>query len=204
MEAEKKLRGAIYHFQRMEKAYLKNEENFIYELEAFLVKVRSVPDVLLEDFNEKLSLGISLEEELYPKTFEERARQLQNTQAISFIQWWKSKMEQIRSDKLGSILFGKRNISVHRKVVRPDLKKITLYETIRATTEYINIRKYDEKGNLIEDEKSLGIPPAPEEPKPPEVEWCFSEYPDENVLEVSRKILQTVKRFVEEAKSRFN
>jgi len=202
MEAEKKLRGAIYHLQRMEEAYLKNEENFIYELEAFLVKVISVPDVLLEDFNEKLSLGISLEEKLYPETFEERARELQNAQAMSFIQWWRSKMEQIRSDKLGSIFFGKRNISVHRKVVRPDLK-ITLYETIRIT-DSINIRKYDEKGNLIEDVKSLEIPPALEEPKPSEIEWCFSEYPDENVLEACKKILQTVKRFVEEAKSRFN
>jgi hypothetical protein len=36
------------------------------------------------------------------------------------------------------------------------------------------------------------------------MECCFSEYPDENVLEACRKILQTVKRFVEEAKSRFN
>ncbi|MEM0172551.1 MAG: hypothetical protein QXV57_08325 [Thermoproteota archaeon] len=46
----------------MEETYLKCEEHFIYELEAFLVKLRSVPDVLLEDFNEKFSLGISLDQ----------------------------------------------------------------------------------------------------------------------------------------------
>lgn len=42
MEAEKKLQGAIYHFQRMKETYLKYEENFIYELEAFLVKARAL------------------------------------------------------------------------------------------------------------------------------------------------------------------
>lgn len=204
MEAEKKLRGAIYHFQRMGEAYLKSEEEIlVYELEAFLVKVRSIPDVLLEDFNEKFSLGISLEEELYPKTFEDRARELQNTQAIGFIQWWNSKMNQIRSDQLGSILFKKRNISVHRKVVRPDHKEITMYDTIRLT-DSITIRKYDEKGDLIEELKSPETPPEPREPKSAEINWFFSEYRNENVLEISKKLLQMVKEFVEEAKSRFS
>lgn len=205
MEAEKKLRGATYHLQRMREMYLKNEENFIHELEAFLVKARSVPDVLLEDFNKKFSLGISLEAELSPKTFEDKARQLRNTSALDFIQWWKAKMNHIRSDPLGSIFFGwkgKRNISVHRKVVRPDLKKITLVETIHLT-ESVTIRKYDEKGNLIEESKSPEIPPKPIEPKPAEINWFFSEYPNENVFEVSKKLLDVVKGFVEEAKSRF-
>jgi ribosomal 30S subunit maturation factor RimM len=35
MEAERKLHGAAYHLQRMEEWYLKNDEYFIYELEAF-------------------------------------------------------------------------------------------------------------------------------------------------------------------------
>ena len=203
MEAEKKLLGAIYHLQRMEEFYLKNEEYFIHELEAFLVNVRSVPDVLLEDFNQKFSLRINLEEKLARKIFENRAKQMHNSQAISFIQWWKKKMDQIRSDKLGFILFGKRNISVHRKVVRPDLKKITIHETIRLT-DSVTIRKYDEKGNLIEELKSPQIPPEPIEQKPAEIGWFFSDYPNENVLEVSRKLLQIVKEFIEEAKSRFN
>jgi len=38
MEAERKIRGAVYHLRRMGKEYGKNEEAFIYELEAFLVK----------------------------------------------------------------------------------------------------------------------------------------------------------------------
>lgn len=203
MEAEKKLRGATYHLQRMKEMYLKNEENFIYELEAFLVKTRSIPDVLLEDFNQKFSLGMSLEKELNHKTFKERAQQLQNAQAISFIKWWKDKMKQIRSDSLGSILFGKRNISVHRKVVKPDLKKVTLHDNIRLT-DSVTVKKYDEKGKLIEEVKSPETSQKPPEPKPAEINWFFSEHPDENILEACKKLLEMIKGFIEEAKSRFN
>ena len=113
-------------------------------------------------------------------------------------------MDQIRSNPLGCVFFGrkgKRNISVHRKVVGPDLKKITLFETIRATAS-VTVRKYDEKGSLIEESSSSEIPPEPTEPKPAEINWFFSECPDENVLEVSKKLLGIVKEFVEDAKSR--
>lgn len=203
MEAEKKLRGAIYRLQRMEELYSKDDESFFYEFEDFLVRVRSVPDVLLEDFNKKFSLGISLEEKLYPQTFENRACQLGNTKAIDFIQFWKSEMKQIRCDRIGSMLLEKRDFAVHRGVVKPDLKKIEICETARGT-ESITLRKYDEKGNLIEEMKIPEIPLEPIEPKPPEMKWFFEEYPDEDVLEISKKFLQMVKRFIEKAKSQFN
>jgi len=202
MEADKKIQGATYHLQRMEDFYLKNWEYLIYELEAFLVTVRSVPDVLLEDYNVKFSLGISLGEQLYPKTFEDRARQLQNKQAINFIEWWKKKVNQIRSDKLGSLLFGKRNVSVHRKVVTPDLQKITLHEDIHIT-ESVIIRQYDTNGNLIKEIKSPESPPKPIKSKPAEIDWCFTDYPDDNVVDVSRKLLRIIQQYVEEAKRRF-
>jgi len=203
MEADKKLRGAFYHLQRMEQTYLKDEESFIYELEAFLVKLRSVLDVLLEDFNKKFGLGISLEEELYPSVFEERAQKLNNAEAMRFIKWWRDKKNLMRNGKFGSILFTKRNISVHRKVIRPDLKEIALYDVV-LPTDSVTIEKYDEKGNLIEELKTLPIPPRSVEPEPPKVDWYFNDFPEENVLEVSRKLYQIVKEFIEEAKAQFN
>ncbi|MEM1963269.1 MAG: hypothetical protein QXN23_06590 [Candidatus Caldarchaeum sp.] len=205
MEAQKKLEGAKYHFQRMEETYSKNEKHFTYELEAFLVKLRSVPDVLLQDFNEKFSLNINLEEKLDPKTFKERAEKMKNGQAIAFIQWWKENIDRMRSDKRGSILFSKRNISVHRKVLQPNLKKVNVFETI-TVTESIKIVKYDEEGRLVEEWKSPETPPKPREVKPTEIEinLFFSEYPEENVLEVCRMLLEMIEKFVEEAKNRFN
>ena len=125
--------------------------------------------------------------------FEEKAREIGNVQAINFIQWWKSKMSQIRSDKLTSVFFGKRNISVHRRVVRPDLKKNIHYETFNFT-DSVTIRKYDERGNLIEEVKSSQTIIEPEKHKPTEIDWYFLEDPDENVLEASRKLLEILKK----------
>jgi hypothetical protein len=199
MEAEKKLRGAEYHLRRMEKFYLKNEERFIYELEAFLVKARSVPDVLLEDFNKKYSLGISLEERLEPQIFEQKAKQQKNEKAIAFVEWWKSKKEELPL----RLFFSKRNMSVHRKQVTPDLKKVNLFEVSIAVCEEVTVEKYDEQGNLIEISKSSNAPPKVPEPKPAKIEWCFKDYPEESVLEVSRKLLNNIRTLVEEAKTRF-
>ena len=85
MEAEKKLKGAEYHLERMNELYLKNEAQFTHEFEAFLSKIRSVPDVMLEDFNRKFNMGISLDENLYPLYFERKAKKLNNQEAISLL-----------------------------------------------------------------------------------------------------------------------
>jgi hypothetical protein len=198
MEAEKKFSGALYHFQRMEEVYLKNEEKLTYELEAFLVKIRSIPDVLLEDFNQKFSLGIGLERKLTPKIFRKKAQELGGIQATEFIKWWEEKKREIESGPLGSILFKKRNISVHRKVVAPDLKRITLTATVDLS---YSITVKNEKGKIINE---LEMPPRSRKPEPQKIDWCFNEFPSEDVLGISKKLLQMVKEFIEEAKSRFN
>ncbi|HSQ49350.1 MAG TPA: hypothetical protein VLL96_06690 [Candidatus Deferrimicrobiaceae bacterium] len=122
MEAEKKFQGATYHLDKMSQLYLKNEEHFTYELDSFLSKIRSVPDVMLEDFNEKYKLGISLGENLYPDDFEMRAKKLGNKDALDFIKWWKKEIGKLWSSSSGPLLT-KRNISIHRKVITSDLKK---------------------------------------------------------------------------------
>ena len=203
MWAERKLLGAKYHLDRMKEMYLKNEEYFINELEAFLTKLRSVPDVLLEDFNQKFSLGISQKEYLSPKRFKEKAQRCQNNEALKFIKWWNNKMNRIRLSKFGKIFFEKRNLSIHRKVVRPDLKRIKTYKIIHIAPS-VTVKMYDEKGNLIERRESTETPLKFKESKPPEVSWHFKEYSDEDVLEISNEMFNMVKKFIEEARAQFN
>ncbi|MEM3488052.1 MAG: hypothetical protein QXO75_00075 [Nitrososphaerota archaeon] len=85
--------------------------------------------------------------------------------------------------QIGSIFLKKRNISVHRRVISPDLKKIKIFY-ISVATESLIIEKYNKNGKLIEKWTSPEMPPKPVEPKPAEIDWCFSEYPDKSVLEV--------------------
>ncbi|RLI12302.1 hypothetical protein DRO25_00420, partial [Candidatus Bathyarchaeota archaeon] len=71
-------------------------------------------------------------------------------------------------------------------------------------TDSVTVKKYDEKGKLIEEVKSPETSQKPPEPKPAEINWFFSEHPDENILEACKKLLEMIKGFIEEAKSRFN
>lgn len=175
---------------------MENEEQFTHEFEAFLTNARSIPDVMLEDFNNKFGLGISLEEKLTPNTFEKKAKQLKNQEAMAFIDWWKSRMEQVRSSALGP-LFDKRNIAIHRKTVKPDLKKINVIPKFSVA----EITVHDEKGNLVAKSSSIGS--KDEKPEPAEFEWSFIDYPNDNALGVSKKLLDEIHKMLAEAKIYF-
>ncbi len=204
LEAEKKLQGAKYHLDRMRELYLDNEKFFTYELESFLAKTRSVPDVLLEDYNQIFSLGISLQDKLDPKIFENKAKQLKLPTAISFIKWWKNEMNNLRTDRLGSIIFGKRNVSIHRMTVTPNLKKVSITGTISVRAS-ITVTKTDNKGNVVEVSSSSNERPKTKTlGQQPKIEWCFKEYPDENVLNISEQFFNRIKKLVEDANKKYH
>jgi len=203
LEAEKKLQGAKYHLDRMREMYLDNEKFFTYELESFLAKIRSVPDVLLEDYNQIFSLGISLEENLDSKIFQMRAKQLKLPTAVSFIEWWKNEMKTLWADSIGSIIFGKRNVSIHRVTVTPNLKKISITATIRATAS-VKVIKKDDKGNVVEvRSSSTERPKTKTTNQKPKIDWCFEEYSEDNVLNISKQFFNRIKKLVEDAKKKY-
>lgn len=181
----------------MTELYLKNQDEFTHEFESFLANVRSILDVMLEDFNKKFRLGISLTEDLYPSTFEKRARQQGNQEAMAFISWWKTRMAQVKSSYVGP-LFEKRDISIHRKTVAPDLKKINL---IAKDSTSLTITVHDANGNLVA--QYSGKKPEVDKPEPPKVDWSFTDYPDDNALDVSKKLLDAVQKMLLEARKQF-
>jgi hypothetical protein len=202
MTARNKLEEAEYFLTKM-REIRPDQEEFSFNLSAFLSSARSVPDYLLEDYNVKYSLQIPLTDELYPRTFEEKAKQAGNQTAISFIKWWGQKKVTLMNDPIGSLLSDKRNIDIHRTHVKPDLTKIEIRETITASVS-IRIAKYDKEGKLIEISES---PEEPPKPKPEEREvsaaWFFKEYDKEPVIPVCEKYLQMMKDFVSEAEQKF-
>ena len=179
----------------MKKLYLKNEEEFTFELEAFLTKVKSVPDVLLEDFNIKFGLGINLETKLNSDAFERKALQLGNNEALAFIKWWKNKIHSIKSSYVGPLL-DKRNLAIHRNTITPDFKSINLFPKISASVE---VAVHDAKGNLVA--KSSSIKPKDEKATPPKTEWSFKGYPNDNALDLSKQLLEEIHKMLEEAKN---
>jgi len=191
MEVEKVLLEAEYHLHRMRELYLNNLLYFKYELNAFLFNARSIPDVLLEDFNKVFSLGINSETKINSSKFEKVAYQLNNIQALTFLLWWtRYKNTNIISDPLFSILFSKRDISIYANIIEREEENET---SIFISGEW---KVYDEEGNLLS--KTLQKPM-----KSNKNNWFFNNYPVINVFDACEKLFEILRAFIEEAKNQF-
>jgi hypothetical protein len=199
----KKLRAAEYHLRRMSEEYERSTEIFNYELECFLVTIRSVLDVLLYDFAKKFQLGIDVNERLDYNTFRNRATKKNNIRASEFIEWWQKTKKELENSKVGFLL-KKRDIAVHRGSVEPDIKKVKKSEKIVLPESIIYIRK-DEKGNVIEKYRSPPESPKTIEPTPPvKINMYFSDNREKNVIDVCKELYEMVAGKVAEAKVKFN
>jgi hypothetical protein len=76
MIVDQKIVEADYFLDKITNATTR--EDFIPNLSAFLSSARSIVDYLLEDYNVKFGLQISLNDKLYPSTFKEMAKKKNN------------------------------------------------------------------------------------------------------------------------------
>jgi len=153
------------------------EDRFKRYLDRFLAAVRSIPYFLLRDYSVRFGLHVPLVEKLYSELFEEIAEQIENKEAINFIQWWKQKMEELEKDPLGSLLIDERRINTQNIFMLPELYKV------EAQTRAPLVQKVEEYGVRVG--------------------WFFKEYDMEPVLIVCEKFLNIMKRFVDEAETKF-
>jgi len=201
MVVKETLEKARYHLKRMEEIYDKPE--FRYELNSFLSTIASVPEHLLEDYNIKYSLKIPDHEQLIRK-FKDVANRKNNQQAITFYKWWKNEYDKLKKDKLCSLVIGKRHISIHRRIVKPDLTKVVIEETIHLT-DSVSIVVRDSEGRIKDTYKSPEPPKQKVTPEKTEakVTFSFKEYPEGDVSEICKKIYEMMEKFVEDANSKF-
>jgi hypothetical protein len=108
MLTRKKLEEARYFSKRLSGA--KDDDEFHFNLSAFLNAWRSILDVMLYDLAEHYALGFSRDEELNDKEFTAVATALKNDDALKFIEWWRKKQGVLRNNPL----WVKRNIMFHR------------------------------------------------------------------------------------------
>lgn len=73
MVVVEKIEEAKYFLDKIKNAV--QRKDFTPNLSAFLCATRSIPDYLLEDYNIKYGLRISLKDELYIPKFEKVARE---------------------------------------------------------------------------------------------------------------------------------
>jgi len=112
MVVDEKIEEAKYFLDKIKKAT--ERKDFIPNLSAYLSATRSIPDYLLEDYNVKYGLKISLDKTLNKDIFEEVARRRNNPNAIAFIKSYNNNFKKLTRDKIAKLLLTKRNIRVHR------------------------------------------------------------------------------------------
>jgi len=196
MVAEDRLKKAKHHLDRLhfliyrDKAgTMVNPKKIHYELEHFLITIRSVPDYLLEDYNKKYALGISLDDKLHPNAFKRKARELRNEDATSFIKWYEKKLRVLYKDEVCLFVKNKRDISIHRQEVTP--------VATRGKSFAIDV--------LIgkpEDFESLKEQISPEEPTTKNITfgWFFTDYRMQDILSICEHYYEKMKSFLEETR----
>lgn len=85
-------------------------EVFRFNLSAFLASWKSVLDVMLYDFLEFFSLGLTHEDKVLPEYFYIVAKSRNNKPALDFFRWWNKKRDSLSNNPLWSM----RHFHLHR------------------------------------------------------------------------------------------
>lgn len=146
MVVDQKIVEAEYFLDKIKNAI--KREDFIPNLSAFLSSARSIADYLLEDYNLKFGLQISLNDKLYPHTFEDIARQKNSRNALAFIYFYNTEFDKVKQDQICALLLIKRNIKVHRTDVSLQASfSVPLTDTIDIH-DSVSVEVRDKYGNL--------------------------------------------------------
>jgi len=121
---QEKLEEARYFLQKLEETpqYNVHDREFMYLLSAFLTSWRSVTDLILYDYAEIFSLGLSREDDISLHDFGLIARVTNNSQAQRFLTWFNQQVGILSNNPL----WRKRNIIVHRGYP-PTMRVYSLY-----------------------------------------------------------------------------
>lgn len=200
MQMDDALAGAAYHLENMRNFYPSNQQEFVWELEAFLVKLRSVPDHALDDADVTFGVGIPIDERLDERTFEDWATKQGNIAALQFLKSYRESTNALKADPIVKVAFEKRRRAVHRRSVRPDKAEISLHERI-TVSDSATVTKYDAQGRLVQTSVSPPEPESSEHEEPAsEMKWFFSDYPDADVLSLCNHAYGAVSRYVNSMK----
>jgi len=157
MAVKEKIDEAKYFLDKIKNAT--ERKDFIPNLSAYLCSIRSILDYLLEDYNVKYGLKVTLDERLDKKIFEKVAMTRKNSNAMAFIKGYDTRLKKLKRDKIAALLLTKRNIKVHR--------------TIFPLNKNCNVSIVENANNRTTISKSAA-------------KWSFDDYKEADVIEVCR------------------
>lgn len=212
MTVAEKTSESEYFLERIKQTYSnQNEVNFNFS--AFLSSSRSIAEHLLEEYNQKFGLGISVSDKMNANEF--RRRSVGNTNAERFIAWFDAQIDQIKNNPVGNLLWEQRNVNIHRTTQRPNHIVVNIHETM-TITDSVSAREFPsdmsaEEALRITREDAEREQSEPREregtvtmtPNNSTVNWHFQELPNLNVIQVSTQFLNLMEKLVSDAHSNF-
>lgn len=111
--AQEQIEDARFFVDLLKVKYDRTEARAL--VSAVLAIIRSIPDHLLEEYNNKLGVNIPLDKDLRIGKFETKANSLKNSGAQKFISFYKTELNNLKSNPLWNDVKEKRDIKIHRK-----------------------------------------------------------------------------------------
>jgi len=158
MSADEKISETERWLKRIQNSeHRKDRTELKDNVSAFLNCVNSIPDHLLEEYNKKFQLGITLNDKLYPSIFEKEANIQNNKKALQFISDFKSEKNKVESDSVGKILTKKRDLDTHREGQRPN-KLVVVAGGLKNSNDDFFVNFQELSGNIDDNcEKLLDL-----------------------------------------------
>lgn len=203
MEAQNKLQEAQYFLRELSNASQDTDE-FIYKMSAFLSAWRSVFDILLYDYAEKFSLGLTREDKISDYQFEiaikafKRYASVRAAKALKFLHWWRQK----RSELAQNPLWKTRTIIVHRGYP-PTMRVIRLYIAESLAFSSTLSVSGTPTPNAIPTDYASPAPPSTQTSTRRVIETRFKDFPNNSILDTCEQAFNLMKKIVEEAKRSF-
>jgi hypothetical protein len=181
-------------------------------LKAFLSTARSIPDYILEDYNNKFVLGIPLTDDsgqrqikLDHNIFRKEANNKNNQDALKFINFFDNEFKNLVREPVVKLLFEKRNITIHRTSpsVRAEIQA-SITETI-SISEGVSVIVRDEYGNIKQQSHTKQNEEERAQPSESTIKtkWFFEDYPQREVPDVCHDLLEKMKDFVNKIHGKF-
>jgi hypothetical protein len=181
---------------------------------AILAISRSIPDHLLEEYNVKLGLNISLTDQLRLREFTEKAKLQNNNNALQFSALYKQQLDNLFTTTIWNLMKEKRDIKIHRNddplrkqfegKIKENLKlevvnKVTVYDTHGNVRNNKSPNSEQSESNSVHNEiigesidTSLGG-----------VKWFFNDEPNIELVNLFDLSLNEMRTFVATIRSHF-
>ena len=127
LTVNQKIDEAMYHFKMIQKLY-PDLKKTSYHYSHFISAIKSIQTYLLNEANERFSLGLSEDNTWFPRHFEEKAKEIfsKNKIPLNFFNWWNAWTSTESKMEIGKLLKSSRNKDEHKIKQNPSIRALMI------------------------------------------------------------------------------